>query len=241
MKIGLQAILLLSANMTTLAFNIARRSLVQHKTLLLPSIRSTSSAMVSSRPSFRLLSTVADQATEEAVEEDLPTNDSDPDLLKHGNDKSRFKQKHYLLRNLVWVKEGKTLKMYGSTPSGWSKSYSYYVTHVPLGDKVLHLPTATIDDQIPAWLEGVIVSYDLIPALRDTYEKEVKQSAKGNKADELERLNQKFSALADEAGMNPSLVRQYTSGKKYPSEKQAGLIQQAIHRLSEDLGRVQLI
>ncbi|MBN1952428.1 MAG: type II toxin-antitoxin system HicB family antitoxin [Bacteroidales bacterium] len=49
------------------------------------------------------------------------------------------------------------------------------------------------------------------------------------------------SALADEAGINPSLVRQYTSGKKYPSEKQAGLIQQAINRLSEDLGRVQLI
>jgi threonyl-tRNA synthetase len=85
MKIGLQAILLLSANMTTLAFNVARRSLVQHKTLILPSTRSSSpSALISShRPlanAFRLFSAVAEADVE--VEEDLPTNDSDPNLLK---------------------------------------------------------------------------------------------------------------------------------------------------------------
>lgn len=51
----------------------------------------------------------------------------------------------------------------------------------------------------------------------------------------------KISALAKAAGMNQSLVRQYTSGKKYPSEKQAGILQEAIRRLSEDLGNVQLI
>jgi len=50
-----------------------------------------------------------------------------------------------------------------------------------------------------------------------------------------------ISALADAAGLNQSLVRQYTSGKKYPSEKQAITLQHAIHNLANDLGRVQLI
>ncbi len=50
-----------------------------------------------------------------------------------------------------------------------------------------------------------------------------------------------ISALAEVAGLNKSLVRQYTSGAKYPSEKQAGLLQNAIHELANDLNRVQLI
>ncbi|MBA7537202.1 hypothetical protein ES705_29469 [subsurface metagenome] len=50
-----------------------------------------------------------------------------------------------------------------------------------------------------------------------------------------------ISALADAAGLNQSLVRQYTSGAKYPSEKQADVLQKAIHQLANDLNRVQLI
>lgn len=51
-------------------------------------------------------------------------------LLKHGHNQTNFKKRHYLLRNMLWLKAGgKTLKMYGSTPSGSSSSFSYYRTH----------------------------------------------------------------------------------------------------------------
>ncbi len=50
-----------------------------------------------------------------------------------------------------------------------------------------------------------------------------------------------ISALAEIAGLNKSLVRQYTSGTKYPSEKQVGVLQHALHQLANDLNRVQLI
>jgi predicted RNase H-like HicB family nuclease len=50
-----------------------------------------------------------------------------------------------------------------------------------------------------------------------------------------------ISELADKAGLNKSLVRQYTSGKKHPSEKQASLLQRALDQMANDLSKVQLI
>jgi hypothetical protein len=120
-------------------------------------------------------------------------------LLKHGNNKSRFKKQVYLLRNLLWVREGKqTLKMYGSTPSGSHKSYSYYLTHTELNGGIFRLPTKRIDDLIPAWLEGITIEPEIIPSIREIYQKEIRKLTVENKEDNLAQLKRKLLLLKDE-------------------------------------------
>lgn len=51
-------------------------------------------------------------------------------------------------------------------------------------------------------------------------------------------LNQ--SKIAELAGINPGLIRQYSSGNKQPSKDQVGKIQQAIHVMAGKLKGVQL-
>ena len=66
-------------------------------------------------------------------------------LLKNGDNKSRFKRNHYLLRNLLWVKLSKQhYKMFGSTPSGRTQSYSYYITHTKINEKKLEFERRVI-------------------------------------------------------------------------------------------------
>ncbi len=51
-------------------------------------------------------------------------------------------------------------------------------------------------------------------------------------------LNQ--SKIAELAGINPSLIRQYSSGHKQPSKEQVGKIESAIRELAGKLKAVQL-
>ncbi len=51
----------------------------------------------------------------------------------------------------------------------------------------------------------------------------------------------KKSTIAEMAGMNPSLLRQYTKGIKHPSFDQAKRIEQAIHQLGRELLNVRLV
>ncbi len=45
----------------------------------------------------------------------------------------------------------------------------------------------------------------------------------------------KISSIAELAGMNASLIRQYASGVKYPSAEQAEKLQKAIRKIAKDL------
>ena len=51
--------------------------------------------------------------------------------------------------------------------------------------------------------------------------------------EEYDFLN--VSAIAKRAGLNPSLVRQYVSGIKYPSANQVKKIEAAVHKLAKEL------
>lgn len=55
---------------------------------------------------------------------------------------------------------------------------------------------------------------------------------------EFDELN--ISAVARSAGMNETLVRQYASGKKFPSEEQAKRIQVALVDLGKRLQKVKV-
>lgn len=50
----------------------------------------------------------------------------------------------------------------------------------------------------------------------------------------------KISAIAKKAGINPSLMRQYATGKANASEQRAKQIEKAIHELGKDLLSVSL-
>jgi hypothetical protein len=51
----------------------------------------------------------------------------------------------------------------------------------------------------------------------------------------------KVSAVAKEAGMNPTLLRQYLAGVKHPSREQAKRIQDALHRVAQRLLAIELV
>lgn len=51
----------------------------------------------------------------------------------------------------------------------------------------------------------------------------------------------KLGAVAKEAGMNPTLLRQYVSGTKRPSAEQALRVQDALHRVGRRLLEVRLV
>ena len=51
----------------------------------------------------------------------------------------------------------------------------------------------------------------------------------------------KVSAVAKEAGMNPTLLRQYLSGVKHPSREQALRVQDALHRVAQRLLAVEFV
>lgn len=50
----------------------------------------------------------------------------------------------------------------------------------------------------------------------------------------------KISTVAKEAGINPSLLRQYASGVKFPSLNVAQKIEQTIHRLAQSMLKMQV-
>ncbi len=120
-------------------------------------------------------------------------------LLKHGDNRSRFKRKHYLLRNILWVEVGEQeYKMFGSSPSGRSQSYSYYITHAKINGQKLHLPVEKVEEQIPAWLDGITINPKLVPEIRDIYESQIKKVTYDDKASMLKQLKNKLSALKEE-------------------------------------------
>ena len=132
-------------------------------------------------------------------------------LNKHNKEKSRVKKNTYLLRGLLWVKSGKKqLKMYGSRPTGRSLSYSYYITQTKVNGKKLHIPCKDVDEQIPAWLRGISVDPELVPAIRDTYTREIQQISQEDRESKLIELKRQGSLLKEEEAR---LGRLYITGK----------------------------
>jgi DNA invertase Pin-like site-specific DNA recombinase len=132
-------------------------------------------------------------------------------LRRNGLEKSRYKRHFYLLRNLLWVQvNGKQHKMFGSTPSGRSQSYSYYITKAkPKGTK-LRIPCDVVDVQIHNWLQAIAVDPQLVPAIRELYQSQVNQMAHKDRDAKLANINRRISQLREE---ELRLGRLFISGK----------------------------
>jgi len=132
-------------------------------------------------------------------------------LSKNGNNKTKFKKQHYLLRNLLWVDTGKKkLKMYGSTPSGSHSNFAYYRTHTRISGKKLRFPTHVIDEQIIKIVQNISIDPDLISDMRQTFKAEVRSKTQNDKAENLENLRKRLGYLEKEEAR---LVRIYMAGK----------------------------
>ena len=120
-------------------------------------------------------------------------------LHKHDNEKSRERKNFYLLRGLLWVKlDGKYYKSFGSTPSGRTQSYSYYITqNKPLG-KNIHIPCEKPDQQIPTWLRGITIKAELIPQIREIYKTEINQVAQHDRDKKITEIKKRLKILGEE-------------------------------------------
>jgi hypothetical protein len=106
---------------------------------------------------------------------------------------------YYLLLGLLWVQVGeKQYKMYGATPTGQYKSYSYYITHSKPQGKTIRLNTDTIEQQILGWLAGVSVNEKAIPEIRKIYQAEIRKFTKDDRNESLTNLKRRLSELKEE-------------------------------------------
>ena len=120
-------------------------------------------------------------------------------LKKHGFNKANFKKRHYLLRGILYVTDGqKSLKMYGSTPSGRSASFSYYRTHGLMDGKKIRIRTETVDTKIPGFLKGIAVDPEMVPEVRKMYQEEIRSKTLGDKEGKLKNLKEKLNSLTNE-------------------------------------------
>jgi hypothetical protein len=132
-------------------------------------------------------------------------------LHKHDSEKSRVKKHQYLLRGLLWVSAGgKCLKMYGSTPTGKYKSYSYYITHARINGEKLYIPCRIVDAQVPDWLGGISVQPDLVPKIKEVYTREIQQISDSDRESRLTELKRQITLLKEE---ETRLGRLYITGK----------------------------
>jgi site-specific DNA recombinase len=120
-------------------------------------------------------------------------------LHKHDDQKSRRKKHFYLLRNLLWVEAaGRQYKMYVSTPSGKTKSYSYYITHSKPNGSKIHIPCEVIEEQVPGWMRGISVDPQLIPQIQKIYQKQVRVVIDGDKDTQIVVIKRRLSLFQDE-------------------------------------------
>jgi len=120
-------------------------------------------------------------------------------LRRRGLNKSRPKRHFYLLRNLLLVRvKGRQYKMYGSTPTGRSKSYAYYNTQAKPKGGTVRIRCELIDTQIPDWLNSIAVDPGLVPAIREVYQFQVREASHNDRNDKSVEVKHRLTKLQNE-------------------------------------------
>lgn len=106
--------------------------------------------------------------------------------------------------------------MFGSTPSGSHKSYSYYITHTKLNDLTLRIQTHIADFQILNWLSGITIDPENIPTIREIYQNEIHKLTSENKEENLSQLKRKMLIFKkEEANLGRLLITSNISEATY--------------------------
>ena len=138
-------------------------------------------------------------------------------LHQHDANKSRNKVHHYLLRGVLWAKEdGKRYKMFGSTPSGYSRSYSYYITHTEVNGKKIHIPCKIVDDQIPGWIKSIGIDQAKVPLIQKVYQAQIRKITHEDREETIAGLQRQLSRLkAEESQLGRLLITNKISEEAY--------------------------
>ncbi len=99
---------------------------------------------------------------------------------------------------------GKRLtKMHGTTPTGRSRSYSYYATMQKVDGRKIRVAVEEVDEQISSLLERLHVSSEALPQMKELYRQHIAalqgptvQERVSELEDRIERLKEEEAALA---------------------------------------------
>ena len=100
--------------------------------------------------------------------------------------------------------------MYGSTPSGRSRSYAYYITHNTPNGKKIHIPCEVVDRQIEGWLDGIAIDSELLPEIRQIYQMQITKAKQVERDEKLAKLKREVSRFKEEEAR---LGRLFITGK----------------------------
>jgi hypothetical protein len=104
-----------------------------------------------------------------------------------------------LLRGVLWLEEsGKKYRMFGSTPSGYSKSYSYYVTRTEVNGKKIHIPCEIVDKQIPDWIKSIGIDLVKVPVIQKAYQTQIKKVTHEGRDETIAGLQRQLLRMKDE-------------------------------------------
>jgi hypothetical protein len=104
----------------------------------------------------------------------------------------------------------KVYKLYGSTPSGKTKSFSYYITHAKIKGKKLRIPCKRIDQHIPDWINQITVDPERILAIQEIYQTAINKTKKVDWNKKIAEAKRKKTLLQDEEAR---LGRLFITGK----------------------------
>ena len=106
--------------------------------------------------------------------------------------------------------------MYGSTPSGQFKSYSYYLSHSKFDGHKLRIPVEVVDDKIPGWLSAITIDPEQVAPIQKIYKNEIKSVTSENKEVPLEQLRRQLQVLkAEETKLGRALITGKLSEEAY--------------------------
>lgn len=120
-------------------------------------------------------------------------------LREHDHNKSREKRHPYMLRGVLYLDwEGRPVRLYGSTPTGRSKSYGYYVTKVSCGGTHRRVRLEAVESRIPAWLQHITINPSRVSRIRDVYRRHIDDLRTPDRRRMLEELEARVKMLEDQ-------------------------------------------
>lgn len=131
-------------------------------------------------------------------------------LAEHDVGKIRRRKYVYLLAGLLHMQAGRLYRMSGSTPTGRSKSYQYYMTLGKPGGQQRHILCEEIDAQLPALMHALQVDPALLPEVRRLYRDQVDKLRGPSTAQRMEEMQAQVNRMRNEEG---ALARLYAQGR----------------------------
>ena len=134
-------------------------------------------------------------------------------------DANRVRRRHYiyLLRDLLHVTvDNRTYPMFGTSPTGRSKTYSYYMTRVKINGAKIHIPCEMIDSQILSWLTNIRIPKKLMPHIKTLYHQHIEQLSSPGRDEQIAKLTEQIKQLrTEEADLGRMVLHRRISQEAY--------------------------